>query len=217
MGVPALSAEPGPPTVSDLARPAPPAERPSRSRTPLLLALLALLVLAGGITAAVLATGSGGDPGGQVAAPAATTAPSEPTTGAAATSATPSPSPSPSPTPSPTPSATSEPTTTAPPAAGNPVSFVQGYYSLLPGNTAAAFAQLSAQAQAASGGRQGFESFYAGMRSVTLQSPRQTGDNTVEGTVVFERRDGSTSREPYRFVLGTGADGGPIMQSFSRL
>jgi eukaryotic-like serine/threonine-protein kinase len=34
---------------------------------------------------------------------------------------------------------------------------------------------------------------------------------------VFTRRDGGTSSEPYRFVIGTGSDGQTIMQSFSKL
>jgi hypothetical protein len=34
--------------------------------------------------------------------------------------------------------------------------------------------------------------------------------------VVFTRQDGSTTSEPYRFVVGTGSDGQTIIQSFSR-
>jgi hypothetical protein len=33
---------------------------------------------------------------------------------------------------------------------------------------------------------------------------------------VFVRRDGSSSSEAYRFVMGTGADNRTIMESFSR-
>ena len=93
---------------------------------------------------------------------------------------------------------------------------MQGYYGLLPGNTDAAFALLSGGAQAQSGGRAGFDRFYAGLQSVSLQSPRRTGENTAEATVVFVRRDGSTTSEPYRFVMATGPDGRTIMESFSR-
>jgi hypothetical protein len=50
-----------------------------------------------------------------------------------------------------------------------------------------------------------------------VQNVRQTGQNTVEGTVVFTRRDGGSSSEPYRFVLGTDSDGDTIMESFSRV
>jgi hypothetical protein len=68
-----------------------------------------------------------------------------------------------------------------------------------------------------SGGRDGYDRFWAEMASVRLQNARQTADDTVEGTVVFTRRDGGTSSEPYRFVMGTGSDGQTIMESFSKL
>jgi hypothetical protein len=215
--------------VSDLPRP--PAER--RRRTPVLLGLLAVLVAGGAITAAVLVNGSGGEPGGdaggnQAAVPSApTTTQSAPDTGAApTTSVLPPPTSQPNPTPTPTPPP--PPPTTAPapvpapvpapaPAATDPVTFIQNYYGLLPGNTDAAFALLSPAAQAESGGRAGFESFYADIRSVALQNVRETGENTVDATVVFTEQDGSTSSEPYRFVMGTGEDNQTIMQSFVRL
>jgi serine/threonine protein kinase len=196
-----------PPTLSDLKRPAP--ERRRRNgRVPLLLGVLAVLALGAGITAAILT----GDTGGQTptAQPATTSAP------AAAASA-----PTTTPTPSPTqPPATTTPATTTPTAApSDPVAFVLSYYALLPGNTDAAWALLGSEAQRESGagGKGSYDSFWADMRSVSLQDVRQTGENTVEGTVVFNRQDGSTSSEPYRFVVGTGSDGQMIIQSFSRL
>jgi serine/threonine protein kinase len=196
-----------PPTLSDLKRPAP--ERRRRNgRVPLLLGVLAVLALGAGITAAILT----GDTGGQTptAQPATTSAP------AAAASA-----PTTTPTPSPTqPPATTTPATTTPTAApSDPVAFVLSYYALLPGNTDAAWALLGSEAQRESGagGKGSYDSFWADMRSVSLLDVRQTGENTVEGTVVFNRQDGSTSSEPYRFVVGTGSDGQMIIQSFSRL
>ena len=115
----------------------------------------------------------------------------------------------------PGPSASSSPT--RPPAAPPPtVRFRAELHALLPGNTEAAFAQLGSGAQAASGGRAGFERFYGEMESVSLQNVRRTGDNTAEATVVFVRRGGGTSSEPYRFVMSTGPDGRMIMESFSR-
>ena len=121
-----------------------------------------------------------------------------------------------SPSPSPTPEPSASPAPTAAPVAADPAAFVQSYYALLPGNTEAAFAQLGSGAQAASGGRAGFERFYGEMESVSLQNVRRTGDNTAEATVVFVRRGGGTSSEPYRFVMSTGPDGRMIMESFSR-
>ncbi|MGI9002979.1 MAG: serine/threonine-protein kinase [Pseudonocardia sp.] len=212
--VPAAAANLGPPTLSGLPpRPAPlPAPRPEPRRRPAAwLVVLAVLMVGSGVTAAVLTGGSGGASDGvQAASPPATTDPSLPTTSE-------QPSPTPTPTPTPTPAPTPEPT--GPPAAAvtDPVAFVQNYYALLPGNTDAAFALLSESAQAASGGRQGFENFYAEMTSVSVQNLRQVDANTVDATVVFVRRNGTTTNEPYRFVTATGADNRTIMQSFSRL
>jgi hypothetical protein len=93
---------------------------------------------------------------------------------------------------------------------------VEHYYSLLPGNTNAAWQLLSPQAQQASGGQTGFDNFYGGLRSVSLQNVRATGTNTVQATVVFVRNDGTSSTETYTFVTGTGSDGQTIMESFSR-
>ncbi len=178
----------------------------------LLPAALVLLVLVGGIIA-VVATWGSADPGGapQAAPPTATSVAALPATAPATTAPVASTTPVPPPSsPTPTPSS-------PPPAAGtDPVAFVQNYYALLPGNTEAAFALLGAQAQAASGGRAGFDGFYGGLQSVSLQNLRRTGDNTAEATVVFVRRDGRSSSEPYRFVMSTGPDNRTVMESFSR-
>jgi hypothetical protein len=91
------------------------------------------------------------------------------------------------------------------------VAFVQGYYALLPGNTGAAWDRLGPAAQAQSGGRGGYDRFYGGMRSVSLENARASGDNAVTATIVFVRNDGTTTREGYRFVVGNG-----VIQSFSR-
>jgi eukaryotic-like serine/threonine-protein kinase len=197
-------ADPGPRTVSDMYAPAPP-PHPRRRRTPIIVgALIALLVLGGGIAAALLLGGNG--------APT-TPAAAAPTTTAAEVTTSEAPSPTAEPTTSPTPTPT---TSAAPPTAGDPVAFVQNYYSLLPDNPAAAFALLGPDAQSASGGQDQFERFYANLRSVTLLDPQQTGDNTVSARVQFVRDDGTTTNESYRFVMATADDGSTIMESFSR-
>src|SRR5207248_345585 len=125
----------GQPTLSD-ARPAAPARpRPPRRnrQLPVLLAALAVLALGAGVIAAILTSGgAGADTAGSAAAqPATTSAPAvpAPTTTPQATTAPPTTAPSPT-------SATAAPTT--PPTSGSSapsdvVSFVQNYYSLLPG------------------------------------------------------------------------------------
>jgi hypothetical protein len=125
-------------------------------------------------------------------------------------------SPEPNPTHSRTPAPTTSPEPTPQSAPSDPVGFVQNYYSLLPGNTAAAWNLLSPTAQDASGGRSGFESFYGRMQSVSLENIRQTGDDTVEATVVFAEQNGRTTREPYRFVISTDGNERTIMESFSK-
>jgi eukaryotic-like serine/threonine-protein kinase len=193
--------DPGPRTVSDMYAPAPPP--PRRRRTPILVgALIALLLLGGGIAAALLLGGNGAPTTPVAAAPTTTAA-------AAPTSEAPSPTAEPTTSPTPTP-------TTSQQSIDNPVAFVQNYYSLLPDNPAAAFALLGPDAQAASGGQDQFERFYANLRSVTLLNPQQTGDNTVSARVQFVRDDGSTTNESYRFVMATADDGSTIMESFSR-
>ncbi|WP_300015926.1 serine/threonine-protein kinase [Pseudonocardia sp.] len=199
----------GPATV--VTAPATPSDPQRRRRLPVVLvAVLLVLLIGGGVVAALLAADAGGGDA-PVAQPPATSAPpttAEPTTAPPTTA----------PTTTPAPTTTTEVPTTEPAApAADPVAFMQGYYGLLPGNTDAAWAQLSPQAQAASGGRGGFDSFYARLASVELQNARLVGENTVEGTVLFVPNDGAApTNEPYRFVLSTEGDT-TIMQSFSQL
>ena len=97
------------------------------------------------------------------------------------------------------------------------MTFVQRYYSLLPGNTDAAFAMLGPRARAQAGGAAGFKTFYARMQSVTVQNPRPVAGGAVTATVRFVQKDGTTSNEPYRFDTATDGTGKLIMVSFTRL
>ena len=97
------------------------------------------------------------------------------------------------------------------------MSFVQRYYSLLPGNTDAAFAMLGPRARAQAGGAAGFKTFYARMQSVTVQNPRLVAGGAVTATVRFVQKNGATSNEPYRFDTATDGTGKLIMVSFTRL
>jgi len=213
-----FAARPGPPSRPAGAFPParPPVQRERRRRGPVLWLLLAVLVLAGGITAAVVASNS------------ATQAANSPTDDQSVVTPslvppTPNDEPTPEDTPTPTPrttrpdaTPTTPPSPTSVPDVGDPVAFVQNFYDLLPQDVDTAFALLSPEAQSASGGREGFNNFYAGLASVTLQSPQQVDDNTVNAVVVFVQRGGTTTNELYRFVMTTDADGRTIMESFSR-
>lgn len=167
-------------------------------------ALVALLaVVGGGIAIGALSSRQETPP---VAAPPTTATPTPPP---ATTSSPPATSTSPSSTSS-SPSSSSSTGTVR-----DPVSFVQSYYRMLPGNIDGAFALLSPQAQAQSQGISGYREFYSGMRTVYAENLRNAGPNTVTATVVFIRTDGSQSRENYRFVVGTDDRGQEILQSFS--
>ena len=96
------------------------------------------------------------------------------------------------------------------------MTFVQRYYALLPGNTDAAYALLGPQARSQAGGAAGFTSFYARMQSVTVHNSRVVGDNTVNATVRFVQKDGTTSNEPYQFHMTTDSSGKMTMDSFAR-
>ncbi len=207
-------APPGSPTLSDVPRPGGrrPTARRRRNWWPVLLGALAVLAVGAGVIAAILTSGGAGAEtgGGTPAAQPGTSAPAAPAPSSAPSASTPAPATT-------TPAPTTAPTTA--PASTDAIAFIQNYYGLLPGNPGTAWQLLSPEAQSASGtgGQAGYERFWGEMASVSLQNVRQTGENTVEGTVVFTRRDGGTSSEPYRFVTGTGSDGQPIIQSFSRL
>lgn len=202
---------PPPPTatLSDarppLIRPPAPARR--RSRVPLLAAAVGVLVVGGGITAAVLLSNNAARTAQEAAPPPVVSATTAPTT-APITQAPPT-------TTAPPPSTPATPTTpTTPPGVVDPVTWVQNYYALLPGNTAIAFEMLSPAAQSASGGQPGYDAFYATLSSVAVSNARLTGDNIVEATIAFTRKDGTVSNESYRFVLSTQGDR-TIMDSFS--
>jgi eukaryotic-like serine/threonine-protein kinase len=190
----------GPSTRPDLVVPAEPP--PPRRRTPVLIgAVVALLAIGGGATAFALTRG-----------PAPTATP--PTVSAAPTAGTSSTASAVVPTTAAAPTAAPSPASGA--VVTDPVAFIRSYYALLPGDPDAAFALLSPNAQRQSGGHDTFVRFYSGMSQVTVQDPKQTGDNTVSASIRFVRRDGSTSNESYRFVMSTGANGSTVMESFSR-
>jgi eukaryotic-like serine/threonine-protein kinase len=220
-------------------------DRPIRSRrAPALLSLLlGVLVVVAGATIVTLAGASSGRAAAPpAAAPAATAAPATPSMTVAsrpaaspaaappgavspasastfAAASTPSPAPSSrraaSPTPRPAPASVPAPAPATPQGA-DPVTFVQRYYALLPGNTDAAYALLGPQARSQAGGAAGFASFYARMQSVTVNNSRLVGDNTVSATVRFVQKDGTTSNEPYQFHMTTDNSGRMIMDSFVR-
>ncbi|MEK6442196.1 serine/threonine-protein kinase [Pseudonocardia sp. T1-2H] len=221
-------ADPGPRTLTEVPRPLviPPgggggsgngpaaAGKPRRRRlVPILIAVVVLLAVGGGIVIGVAR--ANGTPSDGVAAPA-TSAPAAPVTTTTAASTTTTTPPTTTTTTTTTPPTTTSDSATAPANSRDAVAFVQNYYSLLPGNPDAAFALLSSSAQAQSGGISSYRGFYAGMNSVGVENARSMGDGRVGATIRFERKDGTTTREAYTFVVSTADNGDQILQSFGR-
>jgi serine/threonine protein kinase len=91
------------------------------------------------------------------------------------------------------------------PSANDPRALITRYYSLLPGHLTEAWQLLSAAYQAKVGGFGSFQGFYATIASVRVRAVTLTGTNTAIATLVFTRKDGTTSVEDYRFTtMGRG-------------
>jgi hypothetical protein len=72
----------------------------------------------------------------------------------------------------------------------------------LPGNTDAGWQRLTPSYQAGrAGGRQGYNSFWAGFARVTTSNIQASLPGTVVATITYERKDGSTSVERTTFGL----------------
>jgi hypothetical protein len=55
------------------------------------------------------------------------------------------------------------------------------------------------------------------MQSVTLHDPRRIADGSVVATIRFVQKDGTTTNEPYRFVITEDGSGKMTMESFTRM
>ncbi|HET7398828.1 MAG TPA: serine/threonine-protein kinase [Intrasporangium sp.] len=211
-----------------------PADAPRRRG--LLLALVALLVLAGaGLAVFVLGREA---PGGPAAAQAsagsvtthATSAPSRggsatsavPTAaapGASATAAAPPPSTHASPSPAAT-SASTGPSTTGPeagpPTAAELAQAIDGYYALVPGDTDAGWARLTTAYQRSTAtSRQTYDAFWRSIREVAVVGASGSPPARAEATVTYTFRDGRVVRE--RTAYGLVREGGVLKINSSRV
>lgn len=106
------------------------------------------------------------------------------------------------------------PTTTAstttesgPPSGARVEQFVRGYYGLLPGNTAAAWSQLSPEYQATAGGYADYQGFWSTIGAVSIGSVSRSGDGSAVATVTYTMRDGSVQSESRSFrVVPNGGE-----------
>jgi len=105
----------------------------------------------------------------------------------------------------------------AEPSAAELESFVRGYYALLPGQPAEAWALLGDAARSASNGYQSYLGFYDSLASVSFaEQPTAVDSRTVRATLRFEPKNGGASVERYQFTVVPDPDGKLIMSSFSR-
>ncbi|MEU1980572.1 serine/threonine-protein kinase [Nocardia sp. NPDC019395] len=99
----------------------------------------------------------------------------------------------------PTTTITTTTTETGPPSAARVEQFVRGYYGMLPGNPSAAWAQLSPEYQAATGGFAAYTQFWSTIGSVGIGSVRPSGDGSAVATVTYTMSDGSVQSESRSF------------------
>lgn len=181
-----------------------PSRKPRRRGRALLLvaaAAVALAVLVAALTGNLPGTSQSGDTDDARDASPSTSA----TTEAPSTSSTPTPTrsqPSQTPTSRPTPSTPSP--SASPPASRSQQlsSAITGYYALLPDDTDAAWARLTAGYQRSpSGGRDSFESFWDGIDAVAVSAVQPREPDEVEATLRYTYEGGRVDVERTRFRL----------------
>ncbi len=89
---------------------------------------------------------------------------------------------------------------------------VRDYYALLPDSLAEAWALMTPNAQNQGGGRDAYEGFWAGIKSVEVLST-SVAANQVTAVLRFTRDEGGTSTEQYRLTL-VEQDGQILIDSF---
>jgi hypothetical protein len=103
------------------------------------------------------------------------------------------------------------------PSAAELESFIRGYYGLLPGQPAAAWALLGDSARSASNGYQSYLGFYNSLASVSFaEEPTAVDSRTVRATLRFVPKSGGASVERYEFTVVPDPNGKLIMSSFAR-
>jgi serine/threonine protein kinase len=181
----------------------PPPERRRSKLTPLTVAAIVLVLgLVGLLTILLLGNDSGGDggtaAGNQTSSSAKTTPSSRPASHTTASQTQPAES-SPPPTPPPS-THSSRAAGAGQPTASELTGAVRDYYALLPDNTSEAWNRLTPGYQAQAGGRQAYDQFWSGFRSVTTSNIRTSGD-TVFANLRYVANNGNVSTETRSFQL----------------
>ncbi|MEV0246723.1 serine/threonine-protein kinase [Nocardia sp. NPDC050712] len=177
------------------------------------LALVAIAGVAVLLAAFLLLTRNSGDESPPVAQQSNTTEPAAPSSAEGGapvqrepqnppTSTTTAP---PSSTTTPPPSTTTPPPTTTPAGPPTPekvAQFIQGYYSMLPGNIDGAWSQLSPSYQAQTGGLGAYTSFWRSIRSVQVGNVNPSGDGAT-ASISYVKTNGQTSTETRWFRVSS--------------
>jgi serine/threonine protein kinase len=186
--------------ASERPRPAAPAPERSRRRGPVyaVLGLLALLLVLGGVAyAASLRDDTSGRHAAGGSSPSST--PSEKPSG----TSSPKGSSSQSPTDSPSQSQTDSPSQSDP-AAGTGLAakeaFLRDYFRKAPGGTDEGWALLTPRYQQEVG-RRSYDGFWDTIRAVDVGRVISAGGNTVDATLTYTRKDGSTTTEQHHLSL----------------
>ena len=184
-----------------------PAEDDRRGGGGWIAALVVLLLLAALAAAYVLTDGFGTEtptPGGTTTVTSTQTSTQTPTPSTTTSSTSPS-------------STTTTPprttTTTTTQARGDDASlrrFIEDYYKDVTKENQRddTFARLTPRMQQASGGREGYESFWSGIESVEVgEVDADAEEGTVRATLTFKPRDGDTSRERHTLTVVPDGEG----------
>ncbi|GAA5078394.1 serine/threonine-protein kinase [Nocardia iowensis] len=135
-------------------------------------------------------------------APVSTPEPSPPPSPTPApSSTTPTPTPTPSPTPSKAPPTTVTATPFGPPPAASVAQFIQGYYSMLPGNTSAAWSQLTPSYQAQTGGYDAYVRFWSAIQAVSVGSVTPSGESRATASITYTMKSGERRSESRWFQV----------------
>ncbi len=98
---------------------------------------------------------------------------------------------------------------------GDPGATVVDYYASLPGDIDGAWAVLSDDARADSGGYDGYREFWSRIRSVSANNVDVDG-STVRADIEFTTSSGRTTRESYRFEVTRDEAGRLVIQHAQR-
>jgi serine/threonine protein kinase len=216
---PTVAVAPVAPAGRPFARGAGSASSPRRRRTAPVLAVLALLLI-GGLVTAVLINGSGD---GSVAQPATTPtgtrAPSSDPSGSdgadpnprstsPSTPSSPAPQQTPAPTPTETPtSSPSETKSSGTPSESDLAGALRTYYGLVPDKTDEAWLRLTPRfQQERAGGRAGYDRYWNSVRRVRVTKVKGDAPSTAVATITYTYEDGRvvTERTSYTLVEEDG-------------